>query len=136
MTDNSEEKFKNTAYVISSVFLIILLIFVGVSAFIKTGERMNRNYVENLRQKANSYEDTSNLEDSQLSDYTSQINDAYKYAYDAFDYEENEDNYIVYITATGHCYHSASCSYLKSEIPINKQDAIAKGYYPCSRCNP
>ena len=43
----------------------------------------------------------------------------------------------VYITKTGSKYHRESCSYLrKSSIPISLQDAISKGYTPCSRCNP
>lgn len=43
---------------------------------------------------------------------------------------------IVYITKTGECYHIAGCSYLKSSIPISLEDAISKGYRPCSRCKP
>lgn len=43
----------------------------------------------------------------------------------------------VYITKTGSKYHSAGCSYLRSScIPISKSKAIARGYTPCSRCNP
>ena len=45
--------------------------------------------------------------------------------------------YTVHITKTGSKYHSAGCSYLKkSDISINIQDAINRGYTPCSRCNP
>ncbi|MGN0482110.1 MAG: hypothetical protein ACI4HI_01020 [Lachnospiraceae bacterium] len=43
----------------------------------------------------------------------------------------------VYVTNTGEKYHRAGCSYLRqSQIPISKDDAIAQGYTPCSRCNP
>jgi hypothetical protein len=42
----------------------------------------------------------------------------------------------VHITRTGHKYHSAGCSYLKSDIPIDLKDAVSRGYTPCSRCNP
>jgi len=42
----------------------------------------------------------------------------------------------VYITKTGECYHIEGCSYLKSSIPISLEDAISKGYRPCSRCKP
>jgi hypothetical protein len=43
----------------------------------------------------------------------------------------------VYVTNTGSKYHTADCSYLRySSIPMNKNDAIAQGYTPCSRCNP
>lgn len=48
----------------------------------------------------------------------------------------NEDSYTVYITRTGSKYHRSGCSYLKSKIAIEKKDAIAAGYTPCSRCNP
>ena len=38
---------------------------------------------------------------------------------------------------TGSKYHRSSCSYLKnSKHAIDKEDAIAQGYTPCSRCNP
>lgn len=43
---------------------------------------------------------------------------------------------IVYITNTGSKYHRSWCSYLKSSNPITKEQAIEKGYTPCSRCNP
>jgi len=44
---------------------------------------------------------------------------------------------MVYITRTGTKYHRADCRYLSSsEIIISKQDAINKGYTPCSVCNP
>ena len=47
-----------------------------------------------------------------------------------------EDN-IVYITKTGKKYHRAGCRYLtKSATPINKSEAIASGYTPCSVCKP
>jgi micrococcal nuclease len=50
---------------------------------------------------------------------------------------EDESKITVYITKTGSKYHRASCSYLrKSMIPISLKDAKARGYTPCSRCNP
>jgi micrococcal nuclease len=43
----------------------------------------------------------------------------------------------VYITRSGAKYHSEGCRSLsKSKIPISLEDAIQKGYTPCSRCNP
>lgn len=43
----------------------------------------------------------------------------------------------VYITKTGKKYHRGSCSYLRqSKISISLNDACARGYTPCSRCNP
>ena len=43
----------------------------------------------------------------------------------------------VHITRTGKKYHAAGCRYLsKSDIPISRQDAEARGYEPCSKCNP
>jgi Predicted hydrolase (metallo-beta-lactamase superfamily) len=44
---------------------------------------------------------------------------------------------IVYITKTGSKYHRDGCSSLsKSKIPIAREEAIAKGYTPCEKCNP
>jgi competence protein ComEC len=44
---------------------------------------------------------------------------------------------IVYITATGRCYHRLGCRYLsKSCIPITLAKAKAEGYRPCSVCDP
>lgn len=49
----------------------------------------------------------------------------------------NLTNETVYITRTGAKYHRGSCNYLrKSAIPISKEDAISRGYTPCSKCNP
>ena len=43
----------------------------------------------------------------------------------------------VYITKSGSKYHSLVCQYLKkSQIEISLQDAISRGYEPCSKCNP
>ena len=43
----------------------------------------------------------------------------------------------VYITASGTKYHRAECSYLHdSKISISASEARARGYSPCSRCNP
>jgi competence protein ComEC len=44
---------------------------------------------------------------------------------------------IVYIAESGTKYHKDSCKYLsKSKIPINKKEAIEKGYEACSFCKP
>lgn len=43
----------------------------------------------------------------------------------------------VYITKTGTKYHRAGCRYLRrSSIPISLEEAKARGYTPCSVCNP
>ena len=43
----------------------------------------------------------------------------------------------LYITKSGSKYHREGCSSLsKSQIPISYEDAVAKGYEPCVRCNP
>ncbi len=47
------------------------------------------------------------------------------------------EDIVVYVTKTGKKYHLGSCSYLsKSSVPIKLQDAKARGYSPCSKCNP
>lgn len=44
---------------------------------------------------------------------------------------------MVYITVKGKKYHSENCRFLrKSRIPISLAAAQAKGYGPCSVCNP
>lgn len=43
----------------------------------------------------------------------------------------------VHITRTGEKYHRAGCRYLaRSDIPIARSDAVARGYTPCSVCRP
>lgn len=49
---------------------------------------------------------------------------------------DTSSSYTVYITNTGSKYHRDGCSYLKSKTAIDKNDAIAQGYTPCSKCNP
>lgn len=51
------------------------------------------------------------------------------------------DNYaqedIVYTTKTGKKYHNKDCSYLSdSKIPMSREQAIAEGKTPCSKCHP
>ncbi len=44
---------------------------------------------------------------------------------------------IVYVTRTGEKYHRAGCRYLsKSQIPMERKQAISEGYSPCSVCRP
>jgi len=44
---------------------------------------------------------------------------------------------IVYITRTGEKYHRESCRYLnQSKISIELNEAIKRGYTPCSVCKP
>ena len=50
--------------------------------------------------------------------------------------ENGNGNLIVHITRTGECYHTAGCSYLKSDIEITLKEAYTRGYRPCERCNP
>ena len=46
-------------------------------------------------------------------------------------------NPMVYITATGECYHRSGCRYLsKSRSAIKLKDAKAGGYRPCGVCDP
>ncbi len=43
----------------------------------------------------------------------------------------------VYITNTGKKYHRAGCSYLRqSQTAVSLDEAIRRGYTPCSRCGP
>ncbi len=45
-------------------------------------------------------------------------------------------NVTVYRTKSGECYHSQGCTYLKSSIEIDLNDAKRIGLKPCSKCNP
>ncbi len=47
------------------------------------------------------------------------------------------DNYTVFVTASGKKYHKATCHYLTdSQKAIKLYDAISEGYEPCSICKP
>lgn len=47
------------------------------------------------------------------------------------------DQVTVYVTNSGSKYHRAGCSYLnQSANAMSLCDAKAKGYGPCSRCDP
>lgn len=49
--------------------------------------------------------------------------------------EPNTQGYTVYITETGEKYHRAGCRHLKdSEIAIDVNTAIARGYTACKTC--
>lgn len=49
--------------------------------------------------------------------------------------KSNKDN-IVYITNTGNRYHRESCRFLESKVPIDREEAINRGYSPCKTCKP
>lgn len=45
--------------------------------------------------------------------------------------------HTVYVTETGKKYHEAGCQYLKdSQIALSEEEALEKGYTPCSKCQP
>jgi hypothetical protein len=49
----------------------------------------------------------------------------------------SSDAQSVYITKTGSKYHRGSCQYLrKSKFEIPLKEAVARGYDPCSVCEP
>ena len=86
--------------------------------------------VTNLETAAASSSSTATTSDSaKSSDSTANM--------DTPDNSSTGSGTIVYITNTGEKYHSGGCSYLrKSKNAIDKNSAIARGYTPCSRCNP
>lgn len=46
------------------------------------------------------------------------------------------DDTIVYVTPSGTKYHRKDCSHTTTVTSLTIQDAEARGYEPCSRCNP
>lgn len=50
-------------------------------------------------------------------------------------HKDNQNDGKYYVTASGKKYHIGSCSYLsKTKIEISLDEALNKGYEPCSRC--
>ena len=50
---------------------------------------------------------------------------------------QDKTGITVYLTKSGSKFHREGCSSLsKSKIPISYEDAIARGFSPCGRCNP
>lgn len=48
-------------------------------------------------------------------------------------------HYIVYVTKTGHAYHTSSCGSIKRSkyvYSMSKTEAESKGYSRCSKCKP
>ena len=92
-----------------------------IDSIIELGEQENNLVEENQESQNSSSAQASTSVEPQLSPPQSQTT----------------NSYTVYITRTGDKYHRGTCSYLRqSKIEIDKDDAIAKGYTPCSRCNP
>lgn len=75
-------------------------------------------------------------------DDTSSYSSGSKGSNSSVDEEDDDDSYYsgggdVYITEHGDKYHLAGCKYLrKSQIPISRSDARARGYTPCKICKP
>lgn len=56
-------------------------------------------------------------------------------AYIITTHKDNQNDGKYYVTASGKKYHIGSCSYLsKTKIEISLEEALNKGYEPCSRC--
>lgn len=55
-----------------------------------------------------------------------------------FSYFFSLNNYTVYITPTGHKYHTEDCSYIyiNTATALSKHEAEKQGYAPCSKCDP
>lgn len=50
---------------------------------------------------------------------------------------QKQKEITVYITKTGSKYHRTGCRFLsKSKITISFEEAVKKGYMPCSVCKP
>jgi len=48
-----------------------------------------------------------------------------------------KESIIVHTTRTGKKYHRAGCQYLsRSDIPVDLEEAKARGLEPCLRCRP
>ncbi len=51
--------------------------------------------------------------------------------------DPDPDSVTVYVTKSGEKYHRDGCQYLrKSKIETTLSSAKARGYTPCSKCNP
>ncbi len=51
--------------------------------------------------------------------------------------QNNPAQSLVYITETGEKYHRRNCRYLfRSKLKISLEEAVEKGYVPCSVCMP
>lgn len=72
----------------------------------------------------NDYDDTDNKDYESDEDYENDGDEETGYSNDI----------IVYRTATGECYHSYGCQYLKSCIKLTLRQAEGMGLRPCSRC--
>lgn len=53
------------------------------------------------------------------------------------DAKEESDDKIVYIAHSSKKFHNSGCHFiLEEEIPIEIEEAKAKGYLSCKKCNP
>ncbi len=84
----------------------------------------------------NDYDDTYNEDNENYEDNES--NEDYEsdedYENDGDEETGYSDDIIVYRTATGECYHSYGCQYLKSCIKLTLRQAEGMGLRACSRC--
>ncbi|XVG95576.1 hypothetical protein ACGCUQ_00610 [Eubacteriales bacterium KG127] len=128
--------------------LFFLVISFGVVGLFATDEENNIDeYSEDTYVSETSCEEKVEESSSSKDDQASDINQydeeeqsvvQSEEPYIEEDYAENStyNGYVVYITNTGQCYHRYGCGYLKSCIEISVDEAINRGYRPCTRCNP
>ncbi|GAA0120808.1 hypothetical protein UT300018_01230 [Clostridium faecium] len=98
-------------------------------------EQAKKEAEEKARRDA---EEKKQLEQSIVSNSTNEVNNNIEPEVELEPETVNDDiSTVVYITETGEKYHLGGCRYLsKSKIEISLQDAVNRGYTPCSRCSP
>lgn len=85
-------------------------------------------------------------EDAYQDGYDEGYSDGWNAGYDSCMGEESEPNSAprsvpeaqghFFITRTGKCFHAPGCQYEPYAWYKTREDAIADGYSPCSKCNP
>lgn len=136
---------KNKALIISIITLCILSLSgykLGFFGFLSdNSEQTELNISNDLTENKTEDENAETETPSVQYDYDDTDNEDNENYESDEDYENDGDeetgysnDIIVYRTATGECYHSYGCQYLKSCIKLTLKQAEGMGLRPCSRC--
>lgn len=100
-------------------------------------EKAKRTWYDNGYSTGYSVGYTAGIDDYKKAQSEKSSSNYYSNSQNTYQEPATSNSYTVYITATGSKYHSYGCSYLRDSCyPIDVNDAIARGYTACSRCNP
>lgn len=113
------DKTKKVAYALAAVVVVILGIFIGTVNSLRSANQQLSERVSSLELRASSFGEQA---DTKSATATTKV--------------KTSSTTMVYIPASGRCYHDSYGCAGRSPTKVTLEEALARGYDWCSRCKP